>query len=190
MSWNFVYTLFVCTNIFAETKPMKLEEAIQQKKFSSEYHKLALNLIYTVGWMSSQQERLFKQYDISSQQYNILRILRGQYPNPAPMQLLANRMIDKNSNATRLVDKLLLKQLVERIACPTDRRVIHILITRKGQSLLKQLDQPVAEMENLFKGINKKEAAVLNEHLDRIRTHHENEKLKNIKPKHTKTKTK
>ena len=166
---------------------MKLEEAIKQTKFSSEYHKLALNLLYTSSWMTNKQHQLFKQFDISSQQYNIMRILRGQHPKPSTMQLLCSRMLDKNSNATRLVDKLLLKGLVERVNCDTDRRVIHILITKQGLSLLKQMDQPVSEMENLLYGISKKEAGEMNERLDRMRIEHE-KSLINIKSKTTKNK--
>lgn len=92
---------------------MKIEDAIKQSKFKNEYEKLVVNILYTAGWIELEISRIFKEYGITIQQYNILRILRGQYPKPATINMLIDRMIDKMSNASRLVDKLLAKKLVE-----------------------------------------------------------------------------
>src|SRR5688572_20535772 len=101
---------------------MKLEEEIRQGKFKSEHHKAVLNIIYTAGWLNGIHTRILKKYGISPQQFNILRILRGQHPKPATINLLIERMLDKMSNASRLVDKLKVKGLVERRQCDQDRR--------------------------------------------------------------------
>ena len=90
---------------------MKIEEEIKQKKFKSEYQKMYINLVYTANWMNTQQMRMFKEYGLSIQQYNILRILRGQVPNAVNLGLIQDRMLDKNSNASRLIEKLKTKKL-------------------------------------------------------------------------------
>ena len=148
---------------------MELEKEIKQKKFNSEYHKLAVNIMFTNSWLNSKQIKLFKPYGISGQQFNILRILRGQYPNPASVGLLQERMIDKMSNASRLVDKLKLKKLVERKECKEDRRQVDIIITEKGLELLKTMDKIMETAENDFKTISLSEAKELNRILDKLR---------------------
>lgn len=148
---------------------MKIEEAIQQKKFESEYHKLVINILYTSGWLSSKSLAVFKPYGISSQQYNILRILRGQYPNPASIGLLTERMLDKMSNASRLVDKLVQKGMVERAACPADRRQVDVRITSQGLELLEQIQVPNQQFIEDLDGLDVTEAKQLNELLDKLR---------------------
>lgn len=148
---------------------MKLEDEIRQKKFKNEYHKLAVNLIYTHGWLLNHQSAFFKKYGITGAQYNILRILRGQLPGPASVNLLKERMLDKMSDASRLVDRLKSKGLVEREICPDDRRKVEVKITEKGMALLLDMDKIEDQFETFFNGIKQSEAKILNELLDRLR---------------------
>lgn len=148
---------------------MRLEDEIKQKKFKSEHHKLVLNLIYTGNWIQIDSLRFFKKYGLSSQQYNILRILRGQHPNPVNLGLIQERMLDKNSNASRLVDKLKLKKLVERKESKVDRRQIDLTITEKGLELLKEIDPEVDKLESSYGKLTDEEAKLLNDLLDKLR---------------------
>lgn len=148
---------------------MKLEEEIQQTAFSNEYHKLIVNLIYTGNWVSLRGSEMLKPFNITSQQFNVLRILRGQYPKPATVNLIIERMLDKMSNASRIVDKLVAKKLAERKACPNDRRCVDVIITEKGMKLLEKTDKITNEWENHFKNLNLKESKELNRLLDKLR---------------------
>lgn len=148
---------------------MRLEDEIHQSKFSNEYHKLSVNLIFTGSWMNSRNIQFFKKYNISLQQYNVLRILRGQYPNPVTVNLLIERMLDKMSNASRLVDKLCEKKYAERKTSRSDRRRVDVVISDKGLQLLKTIDTDIQAMENELKTITKQEAQVLNDLLDKLR---------------------
>ena len=107
---------------------MKIEEEIKQKKFKDDYQKLVVNLLYTSNWMNAQFELLFKNSGITLQQYNVLRILRGQYPKPSSIKLIKERMLDRMSDASRIVDKLVLKKLVIRNQCPNDRRSVDVVM--------------------------------------------------------------
>ena len=148
---------------------MKLEDEIHQKKFSSEFQKLTINLIYTNNWIASRHAEYFKNSDITIQQYNVLRILRGQFPNPSSVKLIKERMLDKMSDASRIIDKLKIKKLVVRKECPIDRRSVDILITEKGLELLKSLDYIDTTSEQLFKSLSPKEIKTLNDLLDKLR---------------------
>jgi DNA-binding MarR family transcriptional regulator len=147
---------------------MRLEEAIKQTKFVSQQQKAFLNLFYLSGLMKSAQARFFKQHDLSPEQYNILRILRGQYPNPANIGLLQDRMLDKMSNASRLVEKLKQKSLLSREECPKDRRQVEVLITKSGLELLEYLDPAIRSFETDFRGLKEDELIKLNELLDKL----------------------
>jgi DNA-binding MarR family transcriptional regulator len=148
---------------------VKLEEEIKQKKFKNEYHKLAINLAYTYNLLNYQNHLKFKDKDITPQQYNVLRILRGQHPNPCNLKLVKERMLDRMSDASRIIDKLKSKGLVERRECPDDRRNVDLLITQKGLDLLKSLDFVDEEFKNIFKNLTVQEAKTLNELLDKAR---------------------
>jgi DNA-binding MarR family transcriptional regulator len=148
---------------------MKLEDEIKQTKFRNEYHKLAVNIIYTHGWLNLLQSKLFQEHDITPQQYNILRILRGQYPNPATISVLKERMLDKMSDASRLVERLKSKGLVERKICDEDRRRVDVVITQMGLLLLENMDDIVKELEKIFTNLTKSEAESLNNMLDKLR---------------------
>lgn len=148
---------------------MRIEEAIKQAKFKNEYQKAAINILYTYSWLNSIHLSIFKRYGISPQQYNILRILRGQYPKPATVNLLIERMLDKNSNASRLVEKLRLKNYIERNICKEDRRAVNVSITQKGLELLKELDSVDDDLQKELKNISVSEAKELNFLLDKLR---------------------
>ncbi len=148
---------------------MKLENEIGQKSFRSEYHKLLVNVMYTSGWIHGKIAARLKPHDLTPQQYNILRILRGQYPKPARVQLLENRMLDRMSNASRLVERLRQKKFVERTICEKDRRAVDVIITESGLKLLKLMDKKEKEWLKEFELINQGEAKQLNIMLDSLR---------------------
>ncbi len=164
-----VYTYILFVFKFNGSLRMELEKEIQQEKFQNEYQKLLVNILFTHGWLTSLYAKHLKPYGISAQQYNILRILRGQHPNPATINLLRERMLDKMSNASRLVEKLRLKGLVERRECPMDRRAVDVIITQKGLDLLKTLDNVIRTMEDKLKTITEVEAKEVNRILDKLR---------------------
>lgn len=148
---------------------MRIEEEIQQKTFKSEYHKLAVNIIFTHGWLTSLQRSLFDKFSITVNQYNILRILRGQHPNPISVNLLKERMLDKMSDTSRLVERLRTKGLVERKICKNDRRKSDVKVTSKGLELLAELEPIDLEVERTLKALSKDEAETLNDLLDKMR---------------------
>jgi DNA-binding MarR family transcriptional regulator len=148
---------------------LRLEDEIQQKKFKSIQQKLMLNLIYTTNWLTSKQDSLFKDSDITVQQYNVLRILRGQYPNPCSIKLIKERMLDRMSDTSRIVDKLYTKKLLERNECPNDRRSVNVIISDKGLELLKSLDYIDEISKQSLKSLTTAEINTLNELLDKLR---------------------
>lgn len=149
---------------------MKLEDEIKQSKFRNEYHKLGVNIIYTANWLSYHYFKSCKKFDITPEQYNLLRILRGQYPNPATINLLIERMLNKMSNASRLVEKLRKKGLVERKTCEKDRRACDVFITKEGLELLTKMDKIETKWIKLFTKITKQDAKKVNRILDKLRT--------------------
>jgi DNA-binding MarR family transcriptional regulator len=149
---------------------MKIEDEIHQKNFNSEWHKLHVNILFTASWIGQRSISILKPYGISRQQFNILRILKGRFPSPASVKLISERMIDKMSNTSRLIDKLKSKKLVDRAECPEDRRQVNIIITSKGMELI---DNAGLAMENYMnqsiQNLNETEAIALNLLLDRFR---------------------
>ena len=148
---------------------MKLEEEIKQQKFKDEYHRLLVNIMFTGSWLNIRQIHFFKQFDLSPQQYNLLRILRGQYPNPASVNLLIERMLDKQSNASRLVDKLDAKGLVKRKKCNEDKRQVEVVLSAKGVQLLDAIDKEIGNLDSIFTNLTKAEAKKMSEMLDKMR---------------------
>jgi DNA-binding MarR family transcriptional regulator len=148
---------------------LKIEEEIQQLKFQSEYQRLAVNIIYTANRIAHHDGRIFKEYNLTLQQFNVLRILRGKYPEPATVNYICKRMLDKSSNASRIVDKLLKKGWVERKICPDDRRSVDALIKQEGLNLLDQLEPELTKSENRLKTLSINEAKSANVLLDRLR---------------------
>lgn len=150
---------------------MRLEDEIKQSTFQSEGQKAYLNIIYTSGWLTLRQAAAFRPYGLTLPQFNVLRILRGQHPKPATVALLIERMLDKTSNASRIVDKLEEKKLVTRTVCPANRRAVDIRITETGLQLLHQIDESglTDARRNGMNVLSDSEAALLNELLDKIR---------------------
>ncbi|GIV59339.1 MarR family transcriptional regulator [Rhodocaloribacter litoris] len=148
---------------------MRIEEAIKQKRFKSEYHKLALNLMYTGSWLQTLSLRGLKPHGLSPQQYNILRILRGQHPDPVTVQAIKERMLDRMSNVSRLVEKLRQKGLLVRRTCPHDRRAVDVVITQAGLDLLERIDREEAVWLEALHTLSPEEARRLNELLDKVR---------------------
>ena len=135
-------------------------------KFDNNKVKALVNILYTANWITNIQNTFFKLFGISPQQYNILRILNGA-SEPLKVQVIKERMIDRSPNATRLMDKLCAKKLIERIPCPGDRRVVHINITSKGKQLLNDISDNFNE--DILKNITENEATQLSDLLDKLR---------------------
>ena len=149
---------------------MKIDEEIKSK-FKSEYHRAHINVLFTAAWVSQFSTKILKPYHISWQQFNILRILKGMHPQPASVKLLTARMIDKMSNASRLVDKLMKKGYVDRQICSEDRRRVNIVLTDLGLDILEQASNIMeAQMETQMSNISIEEAQELNRILDKMRT--------------------
>lgn len=158
----------VTLNVFVGI--MGISEDIKQERFSSNLNKCIINIIYTNGWLSQRQVEVLKPHGLTTPQFNILRILRGQYPSPATINLLIERMLDKSSNASRIVDKLEDKGLVERRQCSNDRRAVDVLISKKGLEILEQLDQEIKKWENGFTNLTDAECEQLSALLDKLRS--------------------
>jgi DNA-binding MarR family transcriptional regulator len=148
---------------------MRLEDEIKTKQFQSARHKLNVNLIYTYNWFINRSQRVFQSFGITIQQYNILRILRGQFPNTCSNQLIKERMLDKQPDVSRLIDRLTQKELVERKVCSDDRRKMDILITQTGLDLLIRIDPEIRQLEETTGPLSDAEVEQLNELLDRLR---------------------
>lgn len=149
---------------------MKIEDVIKSTVPMENSKKIILNIMYTQNILAEKFNEILRPYDISGEQYNVLRILRGQKGNPANMCVIQERMLAKTSNTTRLVDKLLLKELVTREVCPVNRRKIEVAITQKGLDVLKELDPKVKDHEETFsKNLNEEEIVLLNQLLEKYR---------------------
>lgn len=148
---------------------MEIEKEIYNKKFEDNHQKVVVNLIYTYGWITNLLRLKLNQHSITLQQYNILRILRGQYPNPATVNILKERMLDKMSDASRIVERLVQKDLVKRCVSNKDRRAVDILISQKGLDILQKLDNEVSLKNLLSKNLSDEEANTLSGLLDKMR---------------------
>ena len=146
-----------------------LEEAIKQKEFKDPYNKLVVNLLYTHSYLVSAQNGILKPFDLSPEQYNVLRILRGQNGVPTTVSSIQDRMLNKMSNASRLIDKLKSKYLVERRECPSDRRQVDIVITEKGLQILDELQLHMEGFNNQVVKLTNEEVILMNELLDKLR---------------------
>jgi DNA-binding MarR family transcriptional regulator len=148
---------------------MEIEKEIYNKKFEDNHQKVVVNLIYTYGWITNLLKLKLNKHSITLQQYNILRILRGQYPNPATVNILKERMLDKMSDASRIVERLVQKDLVKRCVSNKDRRAVDILISQKGLDILQKLDNEVSLKNLLSKNLSDEEANTLSGLLDKMR---------------------
>lgn len=147
----------------------RIEEAIHVRKFNDDYEKAMVNVLYTASWLDGIHLQRLKPAGISPQQFNVLRILRGAFPTPLRLTDITERMIDKNSNATRLVEKLRQKALVKREVCKHNRRQVDIWITDKGLELLSSLDEGFKEYTQSIIHLSKDDVDRLNDLLDRAR---------------------
>jgi DNA-binding MarR family transcriptional regulator len=148
---------------------MTLETDINQQVFRTEYQKSIINLIFTFNWVNEKINRHFEPFDITQQQFNILRILRGAGQPLSTLQI-RQRMLDKMSDTSRIVDRLVKKGMVKKTTCREDRRLVDILLTDKGKKLLQTMDGLNEDMESIFKYLSEEEARQLNTLLDKIRT--------------------
>lgn len=151
---------------------MQIERAIQQNKFRSPQQKAVLNLLYTVSWLTHRQQSFFKRFGTTAQQFNILRILRGQAAVGISAKEIKKRMLDRNSDVSRLLDRLALKGLVERRLCPNDKRAADVFITPGGMTLLSKIDPHIDSADQLI-NITDEEALQLSNLLDKCRDRRE-----------------
>lgn len=147
---------------------MSLEKDINQKTFRNEYQKGIINLIYTYNWLNEKLKSFLEKEDITSQQFNILRILRGAGVPISTLQI-RERMLDKMSDTSRLVDRLVLKGLAKKNVCKNDKRLVDVSISPKGKRLLEKIDTYESEMDAVFGNLSPAEAKTLNNLLDKIR---------------------
>jgi MarR family 2-MHQ and catechol resistance regulon transcriptional repressor len=148
---------------------MGIDKDIHQAQFRNDYQKAMVNLMFTYGWTMEQVKKLISCEDITPQQFNILRILRGSHPQPLSTLQIRERMLDKMSDTSRIVDRLLSKGLVKKVTCKKDRRLVDVSISDKGKKLLDKLDAKQEELDGVFKNLSLKEAAELSKLLDKVR---------------------
>ncbi|MBC7872668.1 MAG: MarR family transcriptional regulator [Ferruginibacter sp.] len=148
---------------------MSIEKDIQQLKFRNPHQKAAINLIYTLSWMRERTKEIFEAEDITPQQFNILRILRGSFPEPLSTLQIRERMLEKMSDTSRIVDRLITKGLVKKLTCKNDRRLVDVIISDKGKKLLERLDTRQDEIDGVLGNLSEKDANILSDLLDKIR---------------------
>jgi len=148
---------------------MQLQKETYTTQFESEHQQAIVNVLYTYSWCIDRLKQIIVPYEITTQQFNILRILRGQYPKPSTINLLRSRMLDKMSDASRIVDRLVQKDLVFKKANGSDKRAVDILISTKGLELLDQMDKEVSISGIISSNLTEHEAAQLNVLLDKMR---------------------
>jgi hypothetical protein len=148
---------------------MGLEKDIKQQQFTSENQKLIINLVFTNNWLTEKIRDFLSTADITLQQFNILRILRGSHPQPLSTLTIRERMLDKMSDTSRIVDRLVLKGLVDKKTCPSDKRLVDISITKEGKKVLATIDQKEKEVMAVVANLNQEEMEILNGLLDKMR---------------------
>jgi DNA-binding MarR family transcriptional regulator len=147
---------------------MKIEEEIKQQKFKTPLQKAVLNLLYTTSWMQGKQKDIFKTFGITLQQFNILRILRGQHPNSTSATEIKSRMLDKNSDVSRLLDRLLAKKVITKRVSSNDKRAADVNLTEEGLELLKAIDKKQHQIDSVLL-LSDDEALLLSDLLDKSR---------------------
>jgi DNA-binding MarR family transcriptional regulator len=148
---------------------MGIDKDIHQNKFRNERHKAMINILFTYGWTIEKLKQFVSDEGITHQQFNILRILRGNHPTPLSTLSIRERMIDKMSDTSRIVDRLVSKMLVKKVICKKDRRLVDVSITEKGLKLLEKLDKKQDDMDSILSNLSEKEAMSLSKLLDKIR---------------------
>ncbi len=148
---------------------MKIENELKQSKFQSNVHKAVVNIMFTHGWVDDQFRQVFKNYKITAQQYNVLRILRGKYPNSLNPSEIKDVMIDKNPDLTRLCDRLLNMDYIERCVDATNKRKMNIRINERGMEVLQKIDPIIADLNRNRFNLSEDEAMILSDLLDKMR---------------------
>jgi MarR family transcriptional regulator, 2-MHQ and catechol-resistance regulon repressor len=148
---------------------MSIEKDIQQMSFVSPRQKAMINILYTYGWLLERIKNFLAKEDITHQQFNILRILRGTSPKPLSTLQIRERMLDKMSDTSRIVDRLITKGLVKKTICPADKRLVDVVITDKGQELLKRMDKESDQVNTIMANLSENDAEMLSSLLDRLR---------------------
>ncbi len=148
---------------------MGIDKDIKQSNFRNPHQKAAINLIYTLAWIKEKTKHIFESEDITAQQFNILRILRGSFPHPLSTLQIRERMLEKMSDTSRIVDRLITKGHVKKLTCKSDRRLVDVIITDKGKKLLEKLDMRQQEMDDALSNLSEKDANILSDLLDKIR---------------------
>ncbi len=147
---------------------MSLEQDIQQQRFRNEYQKAAINIIFSSNWLNEKVKALLEPEDITQQQYNILRILKGS-DQPLSTLQIRSRMLDRMSDTSRIVQRLLKKGLVEKRTCPSDKRLVDVIISPKGIDLLEKLEQKNTALDRILQSLTESEAQTLSHLLDKMR---------------------
>jgi DNA-binding MarR family transcriptional regulator len=147
---------------------MKIEDEIKQSKFKTPYQKAVINLLFTSNWLQGKHQYFFKSFGITNQQFNILRILKGQYPKSTSATEIKSRMLDKNSDVSRLLDRLTTKKLITKQVCPNDKRAADITIAEAGLTILRELESRQSEIDGVL-NLSEEEAKQLSNLLDKSR---------------------
>ena len=149
---------------------MGIEKDINQYHFTSEGQKAIINLVYTSNWVTEHIKAVLDDQDITLQQFNILRILRGSDPQPLSTLTIRERMLDKMSDTSRIVDRLVIKGLAVKKVCTTDKRLVDVNITEDGKKMLEAIDSREAAMTSIIKNLSDAELKQLNTLLDNLRS--------------------
>ena len=156
-------------NVYTYICVVKLEQAIQSTKFKNEVHKAGLNILYTAWWLKTVMSKELKEFGLTHEQYNVLRILKGKYPEQMCVRDIACRMIEKSSNVPRIIDRLEIKKLVKRSTSAIDKRETVITLTQSGITILEATTVVVNSVMDGLLTINNKDAGVLNQLLEKVR---------------------
>ncbi|GAA4173182.1 MarR family winged helix-turn-helix transcriptional regulator [Sphingobacterium ginsenosidimutans] len=148
---------------------MKIEDEIKVSKFSNEWHRCTVNILYTYNWLNNELEQRAAKEGITLKQFNVLRILRGQYPKPATNNLIKSRMLSTTPDISRMMDRMVTKGLVSRCQSGGDKRAVDLVITDKGLKILENLEEPMLMTDILSDRISEKEAIQLSALLDKLR---------------------
>ena len=148
---------------------MNTQSTIKARKFQNEHHKLRVNIMHTYGWIRSRMKIYLDQFELTQQQFNVLRILRGNHPEPLTTRVITERMIDRNADTSRVVDRLIIKELVRKVPCYQDKRLVHVHITDKGLGLLEKMDEKRDQLDAITSKLSDDQAKVLNDLLDELR---------------------
>jgi MarR family 2-MHQ and catechol resistance regulon transcriptional repressor len=146
-----------------------IEKDIQQANFASTRQKAMINILFTYGWVLEKIKNFLASEDITHQQFNILRILRGSHPKPLSTLQIRDRMLDKMSDTSRIVDRLVAKELVKKAVCEKDKRLVDVTITDKGQKLLQKIDSETDHIAEIMGQLSEEEAGQLSDLLDKMR---------------------